>query len=87
MKHLNKLDKSLVKRQKLMMESNVDTKFAEFKQQFFNELKEVEKYSRSSNLTIKNVISRYPKTVSNVAKIVTALPPTQVSVERLFFCT
>ena len=38
-KHLNKLDKSLVKRQKLMMESNVDTKFAEFKQQFFNELK------------------------------------------------
>ena len=56
----------------------------EFKQQFFNELKEVEKYSRSSNLTIKDVIPRYLKTLSNVAKIVTALPPTQVSVERLF---
>ena len=35
-KHLNKLDKSLVKHQKLVMESNVDTKFAEFKRQFCN---------------------------------------------------
>ena len=67
-----------------MMESNADIKFTEFKQQVFNELQETEKYNSFSNLTIKDLIPLYPKMVSKVAKIVTALPPTQVRVERLF---
>jgi hypothetical protein len=55
-----------------------------FKQDFFDGLKEVEEYDRSSKLTILEVIPAYPEIVKPAAMIVTAMPPTQVSVEQLF---
>ena len=44
----------------------------------------MEKIDRSSKLTVLQAIERYPQIVQKVAYTVTALPPTQVSVERLF---
>ncbi|XP_073510784.1 uncharacterized protein [Phyllobates terribilis] len=45
-------------------------------------LKEIEKFNRSSKLTVHEAIPLYPDIVRDVAHVVTALPPTQVSVER-----
>ena len=69
--------------------NNAPTKFRlelkkKFQQEFYKALKEVEKYDRSSKLTVEEAILVYPEIVSDVARIVTAMPPTQVSVERLF---
>ena len=50
-----------------------------FKQDFLDDLKEVEKYDHSFKLTIKEVIAAYPEIVK-----FPAMPSTQVSVERLF---
>ena len=44
----------------------------------------MEKYNRSSKLTITEVLPLYPEIIRNVARTITAMPPTQVSVERLF---
>jgi hypothetical protein len=45
-----------------------------FKQDFFDGLKEVEEYDRSSKLTILEVIYTYPEIVKPAAMIVTAMP-------------
>ena len=47
-------------------------------------MKEVDKIDRFSKLVLEAVES-YPKIIRNVAYAVTALPATQVSVERLSF--
>ena len=44
----------------------------------------MEKIDRSSKLSVLQAIERYSQIVQKVAYTVTALPPTQVSVERLF---
>nr|XP_022908982.1 uncharacterized protein LOC111420259 [Onthophagus taurus] len=61
-----------------------DNDVALFKQNFENALTLVERFNRYSKLTVKEAIPKYPKIVQNSAWAVTALPPTQVSVERLF---
>ncbi|XP_073429431.1 uncharacterized protein [Dendrobates tinctorius] len=55
-----------------------------FQQNFSCALKEIEKFDRSSKITVQQAIPLYPDIVRDVARVVTALPPTQVSVERLF---
>lgn len=80
-KYLNQLD--VIKR-KRYNEKEPDTEEQKFKKEFFTALEGVEKYDRSSKLNVQEAIDVYPKIIENVARIVTALPPTQVSVERLF---
>ena len=55
-----------------------------FKMDFNNALTDMENIDRSSKVTVMDAISRYPSILQKVAYIVTALPSTQVSVERLF---
>ena len=57
---------------------------AAFRECFEKALVEMEKIDRSSKLTVLQAIEHYPKIVQKVAYTVTALLPTQVSVERLF---
>nr|XP_039273925.1 uncharacterized protein LOC120347876 [Styela clava] len=65
--------------------SNSDlSPLSKFKRDFFYALNDVEKIDRSYKLDILKAIPEYPEIVQNVAYMVTALPPTQVSVERLF---
>ena len=55
-----------------------------FRLDFSDALKEFEKIERFSKLEVFEAVESYPKIVRNVAYAVTALPATQVSVERLF---
>lgn len=57
---------------------------SKFKNEFYDALKTVEKIDRAYNLNVKMAIQRYPEIIKDSALTVTALPPTQVSVERLF---
>ena len=59
-------------------------KISTFKYEFYTELKEVEQYNCSSKLTVEDAIPLYPKNIRNVARIITAQPPTQINVECLF---
>ena len=56
-----------------------------FRLDFSVALKEVQKIYKFSKLDVLEAVEFYPKIVRNVAYAVTALPATQVSVERLFF--
>ena len=72
------------KRQRLEKElSHEPNADVAFKACFEKALLEVEKIDRSSKLSVLQAIERYPQIVQ-VSYTVTALPPTQVSVERLF---
>ena len=51
---------------------------------FNNALTDMENIDRSSKVTVMDATSRYPAILQKVAYTVTALPSTQVSVERLF---
>jgi len=51
---------------------------------FNNALTDMENIDRSSKVTVMDAISRYPSILQKVTYTVTALPSTQVSVERLF---
>ena len=55
-----------------------------FKMDFNNALTDMENIDRSSKMTVMDAISHYPAILQKVAYTVTALPSTQVSVERLF---
>ena len=44
----------------------------------------MEKIDRTYNLNVEMAIQWYPEIIKDSALIVTALPPIQVSVERLF---
>ncbi|KAL8203142.1 UNVERIFIED_CONTAM: hypothetical protein K2H54_041872 [Gekko kuhli] len=54
------------------------TLIGKLQQEFYKALEEVEKYDRSSKLTVEEAILVYPEIVSDVARIVTAMPPTQL---------
>lgn len=81
---LDKMEVAKGKRRRISVTEPVNVQIKKFQQEFYNALKEVEKYDRSSKLTVEEAILVYPEIVSDVARIVTAMPPTQVSVERLF---
>ena len=55
-----------------------------FKTGFNNALTVMENVDRSSKVPVTDAISRYPSILQKVAYTVTALPSTQVSVERLY---
>jgi hypothetical protein len=83
-KYLDKIEQSKAKRCRLnVRKQSFDIKLMKFTQDFFDGLK-VEEYDRSSKLTILEVIPAYPEIVKPAAMIVTAMPPTQVSMEQLF---
>ncbi|XP_023239226.1 uncharacterized protein LOC111637867 [Centruroides sculpturatus] len=84
--YLDSLERLKVKRRRL---TNQETNPAEiekikFEQNFLNGLIEIEKYDRLSKLNVEEAISIYPEIIRDAARSVTAMPPTQVSVERLF---
>ena len=73
------------KRQRLKKEISDEPNFdATFRESFEKALVKIEKIDRSSTLTVLQAIEHYPQIVQKVAYTVTALPLTQVSVERLF---
>ncbi|KAM9307836.1 uncharacterized protein PAF06_011978 [Gastrophryne carolinensis] len=77
--------KERAKRSRIEKESHPSEDTASrFRQNFACALKELEKFDRSSKITVQQAINMYPETVKDVARVVSALPPTQVSVERLF---
>ncbi|GLV37572.1 hypothetical protein CBL_20384 [Carabus blaptoides fortunei] len=83
-KHLDNKDKS--KRRRLIEETeqNINRKVtptAKFNQEFMEAFKNIDKIDRISKLDVKSAIPKNPKIVEDVSSIVTALPPTQVSVE------
>ena len=63
---------------------NFPCKISKFRHAFYIALIKVETFDRSSKLTVDKTMSLYPKIVQGAAIAVTALPPSQVSVERLF---
>ena len=62
----------------------VDVKLAKFKAEFNKALEDLENYDSESTSSLEEVIQSYPEIIRKVATTVLALPPTQVSVERLF---
>ena len=59
-------------------------KISKFRHAFYTALTKAETFDRSSKLTVDKAIPLYLKIVQEVAIAVTALPPSQVSVEPLF---
>ena len=73
------------KRQQLEKETLDEPNYdATFRESFEKVLVKMEKINRSSKLTVLQAIEHYPQIVQKVAYTITALPPTQVNVERLF---
>ena len=73
------------KRQQLEKETSDESNFdATFRESFQKILVKMEKINQSSKLTVLQAIEHYQQIVQKVAYTVTARPPTQVSVERLF---
>ena len=62
----------------------MDKGLTSFKLDLHNALKQVEQIDRKSKLDVHEAIKQYPAIVRESALLVAALPPTQVSVERLF---
>ena len=82
-KYLDHKDRA--KRSRMEKESSLSENTAsKFQHSFSCALKVVEQFDRSSKVTVLQAIDMYPEMVRDVARVVTALPPTQVSVERLF---
>ena len=55
-----------------------------FKQAVLEPFAEVERIDRHSKMSVQDVIEKDLEIVKDVARIIVELPPTQVSVERLF---
>ena len=63
---------------------NFPYKISKFRYAFYTALTKAETFDRSSKLTVDKAIPLYLKIVQEAAIAVTALSPSQVSVERLF---
>ncbi|KAM4045437.1 LOW QUALITY PROTEIN: uncharacterized protein ACNLHF_009274 [Anomaloglossus baeobatrachus] len=71
--------KDRAKRSRIEEESSPSRNTAStFQQNFSCALKEIEKFDRSSKITVQQAIPLYPDIVRDVARVVTALPPTQL---------
>ena len=82
---ISKIVSPQVKRRRLCASGQqVDVSLIQFKQEFLDALQEVLKYDRSTKLSVAEAVNLYPGIVKEITNIVTAMPPTQVSVERLF---
>ena len=56
----------------------------QFKTNFMNASTEMEIIDRASKVNVMDAIAQYPTILQKVSFTVTALPPTQVTVEQLF---
>ena len=65
-------------------ESHNPSEIQAFQTDFLDALNHVDSFDISSKLKVRQAINQYPEIVQKAATAVTALPPTQVSVERLF---
>jgi len=84
-KYLDKVEKDQIKKRRLDVNEPLNVKLEKFRQHFHQAVKEIEeKYNRSCKLPLNELIPHYPEIIRDAARTVTALPPTQVSVERLF---
>lgn len=54
------------------------------KEKFFNDLNKIEQFNRKGKRSFNGVVPYYPENIRDVALVAAAMPPTQVSVERLF---
>ena len=63
---------------------NFPCKISKFRHAFYTASTKVKTFDRSSKLTVDKAIPLYPKIVQEAAIAITALPPSQVSVEGLF---
>ncbi|KAG7166202.1 hypothetical protein Hamer_G011023 [Homarus americanus] len=77
--YLDTIEQAKVKRHRSENAAAVDIKNTRFQQDFFGALMEVEKFDRSSKVTVEEAIPAYPEIVKDVARAVTAMPPTQAS--------
>ena len=64
--------------------SQINKGLTNFKLEFNSALIQVELIDRKSRLNVNEAIKQYPAIVRESAMLAAALPPTQVSVERLF---
>ena len=64
----------------------MDVNLTKFKEDFNRALAAIENidYDRKSKTSLQEIIKGYPEIIREVALNVIAIPPTQVSVERLF---
>ncbi|KAG7158718.1 Kynurenine/alpha-aminoadipate aminotransferase-like 2 [Homarus americanus] len=76
--YLDTIEQAKVKRHRSENAAAVDIKNTRFQQDFFGALMEVKKFDRSSKVTVEEAIPAYPEIVKDVARAVTAMPPTQV---------
>ena len=76
------MESSKTKRLKAEISAH-DLEISKFKEEFFKELNEIKNFNKKSK-KILEVLPLHPENVKNVARIITAMPPTQVSVKRLF---
>ncbi|KAG2468011.1 CENPJ protein, partial [Polypterus senegalus] len=76
--YLDKMEVSKAKRRRLCVKDKqpVNVQIKRFQQEFFKELKEFEKYDHSSKLTVEEATLVDPEIISDVARTVTAMPPT-----------
>ena len=81
-KHLDRQ----AKRRKMQIENAADhsSPLQQFKTNFMNALTEMEMIDRASKVNAVDAIAQYPTILPKVSFTVTALPPTQVTVEQLF---
>ncbi|KAG7169066.1 hypothetical protein Hamer_G024995 [Homarus americanus] len=77
--YLDTIEQAKVKRHRSENAAAVDIKNTRFQQDFFGALMEVEKFDRSSEVTVEEAIPAYPEIVKDVARAVTAMPPTQIN--------
>ena len=64
--------------------NNETAEIAESSNGFKMALNEIERMGRTKGEDVWTMIDKYPKAVQPIARMVSALPTTQVSVERLF---
>ena len=82
-RHLNLQAKCQRVDQKVLSETETNPTVT-FQTNFEKALTEIEKIDLSSKRDVIQAIDKYPEIVKKVVYTVTALPPTQVSVEKLF---
>ncbi|KAG7170165.1 hypothetical protein Hamer_G012413 [Homarus americanus] len=78
--YLDTIEQAKVKRHRSENAAAVDIKNTRFQQDFFGALMEVEKFDRSSKVTVDEAIPAYPEIVKDVARAVTAMQPTQLPI-------
>lgn len=81
-KILDKTEKAM--EEKIPRRGNALTPTERFQEEFKSMIVKIEEFNRRSNVDIFGAIDQYPDALKSACRLAAALPPTQVSVERLF---